>query len=115
MIDIDRIISELPRINAEQRAKLFQALLQLAQNISSTESYEDLIPIDMPIEYEKDEKTGELRVRFAYQPGFHSQELLWRTMKITPDAQLALLGIFLESIEADKKAGRIQSKSTPIQ
>lgn len=115
MIDIDEIISELPDIETEQRAKLFQALLRLAQNTDATESFEDLIPIDVPLEFHKDEKSGDLQIRFAYQLGYNNPRLCWRVMHVTPGAQLFLARVFLESIETDQKAGRIQSKPTLTQ
>lgn len=115
MIDVDKIISELPNADLEKRAKLLQALLELLPKPDTTESLEDFVSIDMPLDSHKDEKTGKLQIRFAYQVGWNNPRLAWRLMDVTPDAQIALVSIFLESIDSDKKAGRTQPKLATIQ
>ncbi|MCP5245720.1 MAG: hypothetical protein H6937_07160 [Burkholderiales bacterium] len=116
MIDVDKIISELPELNTEQRAKLFQALLSLAQNDASTEpqSHRDIVPIDVPIEDHKDSETGILTIRFPYSQGLRGN-LSWREMTVTQAAQQALLLIFYESLKRDESEGRNQPKSTNLQ
>lgn len=115
MIDIDKIISELPVVDLEKRAKLLRALLDLLPKPDAIDSHHDFVQIDVPIESRKDEKTGALQIRFAYQVGVHNPQLAWRMMDVTQAAQKALLQVFLESIQEDRKADRIPAKSMMIQ
>ncbi|MDR4513640.1 hypothetical protein [Nitrosomonas sp.] len=116
MIDIDKIISDLPKLGNVQRAKLFQALLRLAQDSASTEpqSHRDLVPIDVPVESHKDSETGILTIRFPYSQGLRGN-LSWREMEVTQAAQKSLLLIFYESLKLDESEGRNQSKSSNLQ
>jgi hypothetical protein len=115
-MNIDEIISELPKLKSEQRAKIFQVLLRLAQNGGSTEqqSHRDIVPIDVPIESRKDSETGVLIIRFPFSLD-RSDNLSWREMVVTQTAQQVLLQIFLESLAIDESEGRTPPKSGNLQ
>lgn len=116
MIDIEKLISELPDWKTEQRAKPFRALLRLAQASDAIEpqSHQDLVPIDVPIESHKDAETGVLRIKYPFVLSLRNN-LSWKEIEVTPAAQKCLVEIFSESLDEDAKAGRIQSISTLTQ
>lgn len=95
------------------RRRLLQALMASLVNIDPTEDLEDLLPLDHPIDWHKDESTGKLRIRFPYQISQHRDELHYRIVELTPRAQHALIGICAGSVAADETAGRNRTPEPP--
>lgn len=121
MTPVEQIITELcepgsKSLNAlepELRRRLLQALMASLVTIDPAEDHVDLLPLDHPIDWHKDETTGKLRIRFPHQISRHRDELHYRIVELTPRAQHALVGICTESIGADEKAGRSSAPESP--
>lgn len=112
MVDINFLISQVPEMTELQRSRLIQALLAASRPhpSESTEDMVDLMPLDAPVESNKNPETGVLQIRYPY-PLSHAGSLQWRVVEVTRAAQVALLAILYDSIQRDEKAGR----TPPIQ
>lgn len=109
----------LKSIDLSLRQKLLWAIAQSLPTSNVENGFiRDLYPIDMPIEYSKDKRTGCLWIRHAYwveERPFIPPHFYWRETQVTLAAQQDLLKIFQASIEVDIAAGRIPPKSSPHQ
>lgn len=116
MVNIEKLMDEVRTLSSDQLKSVREEINLILSGISSTErqSFEDLVPIDVPIESLKDSESGVLQIRFPYQIGLR-RNVGWRTIQVTPAAQAVLIQIFSESLSEDSIAGRIPPKSTTIQ
>lgn len=118
-MDANQIANELRKLDREGLSLVLRMALQQLSELEATsateeQSFEDLVPIDAPIESRKDPETGALEIRFPFSIGMRNK-LSWRTMEVTPAAQATLLQIFSESLAADLKAGRNPPREGPLQ
>jgi hypothetical protein len=116
MVDMERFISDLRSLSQEQLVHLQEELILMRAGIDANEpqTIQDFSPIDVPIEYLKNEETGDLNIRSPLVIGMRNT-LGWREMRVTPAAQLALLQIFYEALENDLKSGSNLPTKTLIQ
>lgn len=116
MRDIDEIIFAVRNLPKAKLQDLIQECILLASGIEPSEQldFQDVAPLDVPLESSKDDKTGELRIRFPYALGSRNN-LGWRELVVTPAAQRTLLSVLAHSVVEDEKEGRIQPTQAPLQ
>lgn len=110
VIELCRELRDEELLVVVQEATLLQA------GFASTQpaSIQDVVPIDLPIQHSVDKESGDLKIAYPWPIGL-GRSAGWKTVRITPAAQVELAHILYESLSDETLVERSPPKPTSFQ